>query len=307
MSAIAKIAKNRICYECKKCDYTTCNKYDYDKHQKTIKHLSNDLAMFSINLSQKSQAKSFTCKDCNKDYKDYSGLWRHKKKCNLDIKNVYAIKSDSVKNNLTTDKDLVVMLIKQNSELIKDNIEYKNMVMEVIKNGTNNTTHTNSHNKTFNLQFFLNETCKDAMNIMDFVDSIKLQLTDLEKVGKIGYVEGISNIIVENLKALDVSERPIHCTDKKREVLYIKDEDKWEKEDDEKKMIRKAIKKVANKNSRLLPQFKEMHPDCGKSDSLFSDQYNKLIIESMGGSGDNDVEKEDKIIRNIVNNVTIDK
>jgi len=307
MSAIAKIAKNRICYECKKCDYTTCNKYDYDKHQKTIKHLSNDLAMFSMNLSQKSQAKCFTCKECNKDYKDYSGLWRHKKKCNLDINNDYAIKSEPVKNKLTSDKDLVVMLIKQNSELIKDNIEYKNMVMEVIKNGTNNTTHTNSHNKTFNLQFFLNETCKDAMNIMDFVDSIKLQLTDLEKVGKIGYVEGISNIIVENLKALDVSERPIHCTDKKREVLYIKDEDKWEKEDDEKKMIRKAIKKVANKNSRLLPQFKEMHPDCGKSDSLFSDQYNKLIIESMGGSGDNDIEKEDKIIRNIVNNVTIDK
>jgi len=145
------------------------------------------------------------------------------------------------------------------------------------------------------------------MNIMDFVESIKLQLTDLEKVGHIGYVEGISNIINTNLKALDVTQRPIHCTDKKRETLYIKDEDKWEKENEEKNKIRKAIKKVANKNIRLLSKFKEVHPDCDKSASKFSDQYNKIIVESMGGSGDNDVEKEDKIIQNISKNVTIIK
>jgi hypothetical protein len=145
------------------------------------------------------------------------------------------------------------------------------------------------------------------MNIMDFVDSIKLQLTDLEKVGQIGYVEGISNIITTNLKALDVTQRPIHCTDKKRETLYIKDEDKWEKENEENNKIKKVIKKVANKNIMLLQKFKEAHPDCGKSASKYSDQYNKIIIESMGGSGDNDLEKEDKIIRNITKIVTIDK
>jgi len=142
---------------------------------------------------------------------------------------------------------------------------------------------------------------------MDFVDSIKLQLSDLENVGKLGYVEGISNIITTNLKALDITQRPVHCTDKKRETLYIKDEDKWEKEDEEKKKVRKAIKRIASKNQRLLPQFKEAHPDCSKSSSLYSDQYNKIIVESCGGSGDNDVEKEDKIIKNIVKNVTIDK
>jgi hypothetical protein len=145
------------------------------------------------------------------------------------------------------------------------------------------------------------------MNIMDFVDSIKLQLSDLENVGKVGYVEGISNIISSNLKALDVTQRPIHCADKKREIMYVKDEDKWEKEDDTKKKIRKAIKRVASKNQRLIPKFKEEHPDCLKSASKFSDQYNKIIVESMGGSGDNDLEKEDKIIRNISKNVTIDK
>jgi hypothetical protein len=194
------------------------------------------------------------------------------------------------------------MLVKQNSELL-----------EVLKNGTNNTnisysnSNNNSNNKTFNLQFFLNETCKDAMNIMDFVNSIQLQLSDLESVGKLGFVEGISNIITTNLKALDITQRPVHCTDNKRETIYIKDEDKWEKEDEEKIKLRKAIKKVATKNMCLLPKFKEVHPDCSKASSMYSDQYNKIIVESCGGSGDNDLEKEDKIIRNIVKNVTIDK
>jgi hypothetical protein len=207
-------------------------------------------------------------------------------------------------------------LIKQNDdfkhillEQSKTILDQNNKLFEICKNGTSNTniSHVNSHNKTFNLNVFLNETCKDAMNIMDFVDSIKLQLSDLEKVGKNGYVEGISDIITSNLKALDVTQRPIHCTDKKREVLYIKDENKWEKEDDEKKKLRKAIKRVASKNQRLLPKFKEAHPDCIKAASRFSDQYNKMIIESMGGSGDNDLEKEDKIIRKIAKEVIVDK
>jgi len=195
--------------------------------------------------------------------------------------------------------------------LIKENSELKNMVLDVCQKiqpmtNTVNSHNVNSNNKTFNLNVFLNETCKDAMNITDFVDSLKLQLSDLENVGEIGYVNGISNIIVKNLNLLDENKRPIHCADKKREVLYIKDEDKWEK-DEEKKKIRKIIKKVACKNQRLLPEFKKEHPDCGKYNSKYSDQYNKLIVESMGGSGDNDIEKEDKIIRNIAKEVTIDK
>jgi len=206
-----------------------------------------------------------------------------------------------------TDKDdLILMLIKQNAELVKETSEFKNMMMKVIENGTNNTTHTNSHNKAFNLNFFLNETCKDAMNIMDFVDSIQYQLADLEKMGEIGYVEGLSNIIVKNLNALDVTQRPIHCTDKKRETIYIKDEDKWEKDEDKNK-IRKAIKRAALKNARLIQKFKEKHPDYNEYHSKYSTQYHKLIIESFGGSGDNDLEKEDKIIRNISKNIVVEK
>jgi hypothetical protein len=228
-----------------------------------------------------------------------------------------------VQNNgfidLSDKEGLIMMLIKQNTELIREQgnikqmmieqqskiIEQQNIVLEIAKNGTHNTV-TNSHNKSFNLNFFLNETCKDAMNIMDFVESIKLQLSDLEKVGEIGYVEGISNIIVKNLNELDVTQRPVHCTDKKRETMYIKDEDKWEK-DEQNNKIKRAIKRVASKNQRLIPKFKEEHPDCMKYHSKYSDQYNKLIVESMGGSGDNDLEKEEKIIRNISRNVIVDK
>jgi hypothetical protein len=301
--------KGQHIFYCEKCDFKCCKKYSWERHIDTPKHLQetngNILETKKGEKGQKGQIKEFSCENCDKEFKTRSGLWKHKKICNEDIKN-----NEEVQKNETPDKELIMMLVKQNTQLFEQNSE----MLEIIKNGThntnnshNNTNNTNSHNKTFNLQFFLNETCKNAMNIMDFVDSIKLQLSDLENVGKVGYVEGISNIITTNLKALDVTQRPIHCADKKREVLYVKDENKWEKEDDDKKKIRKAIKRVACKNQRLLPSFKEAHPDCGNYHSKFSDQYNKIVVESMGGSGNNDIEKEDKIIKNISKNVTIDK
>jgi TonB-dependent SusC/RagA subfamily outer membrane receptor len=171
----------------------------------------------------------------------------------------------------------------------------------------NYSNNTNCNNKTFNLNFFLNETCKNALNINDFVDSIKLQLTDLENVGKLGFINGITNIIVKNLNALNETERPVHCTDRKRKTIYVKDEDKWEKEDAECKKVRKAIKHVANKNSKLLFEFKEMHPDCVDGDSKHSDQYSKLVVEAYGGANQEDAENENKIINNILKVVTIDK
>ena len=290
-----KVAQQNFCNY---CDYNTCKKNDYTKHLSTEKHKKNENdSKMVVNGSDKSpKVAHFEC-ECGKIYKYDSGYYRHKKKCQ---------ETNIEKNNEPSDKELIALLIGEHKKLIEQNSE----MLEIIKNGTHNTNNshnTNSLNKTFNLQFFLNETCKDAMNIMDFVDSIKLQLSDLEKVGQLGYVEGISNIITSNLKALDITQRPIHCTDKKRETLYIKDEDKWEKEDEEKKKLKKAIKKVVSKNQRLLPQFKEAHPDCNRASSKYSDQYNKIIVESMGGSGDNDDEKEDKIIKKITTVTTIDK
>ena len=206
------------------------------------------------------------------------------------------------------------MLIKENSELktmmIEEHKSTQQMMLEVIKNGTHNTTNnnTNSHNKTFNLQFFLNETCKNAMNIMDFVDSLKLQLVDLERMGEIGFVNGMSNIIIKNLQNMDVTERPVHCTDQKRETIYIKDEGVWTKEDDDNKKVRILIKKVSFRNSKCIRLFKEKHPDCIKSESKYSDTYSKIIIEAMGGGSKvNDFDSENKIIRKIAKEMTIDK
>ena len=124
---------------------------------------------------------------------------------------------------------------------------------------------------------------------------------------RVGYVEGISSIIVKNLQKLDITERPVHCTDRKRETIYIKNDNKWEKENDDRKILRKAIKRVASRNYRLIDEYREKHPDCKQYHSKYSDQYNIIIYESMGGKGDNDIEKEDKIIRNITKVVTIDK
>jgi hypothetical protein len=254
---------------------------------------------------------------CGKVYTSSSGLWKHKKSCQKD-----KIKKDNIKKNDLHDLvDLVKVLVKENSDLKNIMVEQQNTMMEkvldqsnyvtleLVKNGVNNTTNnttnnSNSHNKAFNLNFFLNETCKNAMNINDFVDSIKLQLNDLISIGELGYVEGISNIIVKNLNALDESERPIHCTDKKRETIYIKDEDKWEKDDEQKKKLRKVIGKVALKNQKLFPQFKERYPDYNDSNSKYSDQYSKIVIESLE---DSNKEKQDKIIKKITKEILIDK
>jgi hypothetical protein len=281
-------------YCCEICNYNTCYSKDFKKHLITKKHMEMSGSPLEI-------TKVLICEFCSKNFKTNSGLWKHRTKgcCN----NSLHIKEET--KNHVTDKELIIMLLKQNSELIKEQSDIKNLILEIVKNGTNNTTttHTNSHNKAFNLNFFLNETCKNAMNITDFVDSIKLQLTDLMEVGEIGYVEGISKIIVNNLNNLDETVRPIHCTDKKRETMYVKDEGQWEKEDEKKSKLKKAINKIADKNIRLLPQFREKHPDYGNSYSKISDVYNKMVIEVM----ETDDDKKEKIIKKISNATIINK
>jgi hypothetical protein len=291
-----KCPKNPKVFECKNCDYLTSNLKDYKRHLLTDKHL-NRIKLNDLEQKIPKNPKEYICSICKKSYKARNSLWYHEQKCNKD----FDIECGSIISSDPSDKELIMLLIKENSEL-------KSMMMKVIENGTHNTTtnnniNTNSHNKAFNLNLFLNETCKNAMNITDFVDSIKLQLSDLMDVGELGYVDGISKIIVKNLNNLDETIRPIHCTDKKRETFYVKDQNQWEKEDDNKTKLKKAVKSVANKNIRLLPQYRLKYPDYNDSDSIHSDEHSKIVIESMAC----DKEKDDKIIRNISNVTTIHK
>jgi hypothetical protein len=286
-----KNAKNAKLLICEICDFKCCKQSNMDKHILTLKHKKND-GELQKNLEN---ALKFTC-DCGNIYKYRQGLWNHKKKC-INKKEQF---NETIDDLDIVDKNLILTLIQQNNELQKQ-------MLEVIKNGTHNTNISNSNNKTFNLNLFLNETCKDAMNIMDFVDSIKIQLSDIESIGELGFVNGISKLIIKNLKALDENMRPVHCSDPKRDSLYVKDANVWEKEDPENNKIKKAIKYISHKNICAIPEWKAKYPDCIYSDSKKSNQYNHIIIEAMGGPGDNDSEKADKIVKKIAKEVTIDK
>ena len=298
--------KNPKIFSCDFCDFSSSNKKDYNRHLLTLKHKKETNGG---QVDDTENLEKHTC-GCGREYTCRQGLWKHKKNCST-YKTPKKTPDKEPESDLKILTNLVLDVVKQNQELVNQNSELTNKIVDICKVGQSgnsiSNSNINSHNKTFNLNVFLNETCKDAMNITDFVESLKLQLSDLENVGRLGFVEGISNIIVKNLNEMDIHKRPVHCSDSKREVMYIKDEDKWEKENENKQKMRKVIKHVTHKNSKLLKEYKEKHPGCEKSSSKYSDQYDKLIIEAMGGKGDNDVEKEDKIIRNIAKTVIIDK
>jgi hypothetical protein len=264
---------------CESCFFSSCNKNDYQRHLNTKKHARNISQQISLKNNQ-----NLTCENCNKNYKNRTGLWRHKKTC------------------MNLDKEHVLL------KIIQNNTEVASKMFDVIKNGTNNINFNNTTNKTFNLNVYLNETCKDAMNISDFVSSINLSLEDLENTGRNGYVEGISNIFVKNLNNIEHHMRPIHCSNIKREILYIKDNNKWEKESEEKPILTRAIKNVASKNINQINKWKNQNPDCEKSDSRNSDFYLKIVSNSMNGSTDEESKKNIfKIISNVSKEVIINK
>jgi hypothetical protein len=304
------VAKSSFIFYCENCDYGTCKKSNIDKHYLTSKHTKTTLlTTFDNTLVAKSSLKKFSCEKCNKYYNDRAGLWRHNKKClnNNKNKNIDESNKNTEDHNKPENKDDLI------NYLIKENQEFKNLILEIVKKDTtqNNitndnsiTNNTNSHNKTFNLQFFLNETCKNAMNISDFVDSIKLQLSDLENVAKIGYVEGLSKIIIKNLNALDVTERPVHCSDSKRDTMYVKDEDKWEKESENNEKVLKAIEDIANKNSKMVKEWKNNNPECASSKSHKADVYSHIMIQAVCSNND---ANNNKILKKIAKEVTINK
>jgi hypothetical protein len=302
-----KIAKK---FTCKCCDYNCSKEYDYKKHLMTAKH--NKLININKVLIEKSP--TFVCNLCKKEYKSNVGLWKHKKKCNELLS-----KKEEEFNQITTVEvsfltNLVLEVVKNNNEMQKQHTEIQKQtqeiqkqMLEVCKNGIGNTTtNNNCYNKTFNMQVFLNEKCKDAMNLMDFVNSMTLELSDLEDVGTLGYVEGISNIIIRNLNALDIYKRPIHCSDAKREIMYVKDDNVWEKENSNYDKIRKAIKRVTYKNSALLVPWSQKYPACMNNQHHLNDVYVKMMGQAMGGKEDF-VDSENKIMKKIAKAVLIDK
>ena len=284
-------------YYCEKCDYGCCKKSSWEQHLNTAKHIKANNVLIEAN-------EKYACENCYSIFKHKSSYCRHKKKC------LHKTNENSIENII--DKDLIIMLVKQNTELMNllktNNIagNTNNTTSNIVNNINNNTT--NNDNKTFNLNFFLNETCKDAMNISDFVSSIKVNLADLENTGRQGYIEGISNIILKNLNNLEQHFRPLHCSDLKREVFYIKDNDKWQKENDEKPILTKAIKVIANENIKQIKHWRDKYPDCTDSESKKNNLYLKIVSNSMNGSTEEESHNNiDKIIKNVAKEVTIDK
>jgi len=302
-----KLEKNLNKYYCQYCDFKCLQKCDWERHIIRPKHIFNKDGNFKE--TQKLE-KNFFC-NCGKKFKTNSGLWKHKHKCfNIEQPNEaddeYMYQGINIK-----DKDaLILHLLKQNGDLQNKIIE---MASQSTITNNNTNTNTNSHNNNttnnaFNLNFFLNETCKNALNITDFVSSIQLNLDDLEHTGRTGYVEGISNIVIKNLNKLEQHLRPLHCSDLKREVLYIKDNNEWMKETQHKPILTKAIKTIANENIKQISQWKDNYPDCIKSDSKKNDLYLNIVSNSMNGLTKEESDKNiNKIITNVAKNVIIEK
>jgi hypothetical protein len=325
MNPNKKIPKNPQKFICDICQYKTGNKKDFNKHLLTLKH---EILTNPNKKIPKNPQTIFTC-ECNKTYKHLSSLCCHKKKCtyientvndNDNVNDDYTDNNNDYNNNdynnhynnniniiSTNHENNIQKLTNLVIEVVKNNNEFQKQMFDMCKNIQSNviTNCNNTNNNTFNLQVFLNEYCKDAMNITEFVDSFNLEVSDLENVGRVVYIEGMSNIIINKIKELDVNKRPIHCSDIKREIFYIKDDDKWEREDEHNTKFRKVIKRVSGKNIGMLNAWKEIHPECLDSDSVYNDIYMKLIISAMGA---NDIEgNETKIMKKVAKHVVIDK
>ena len=306
-----ELANNQLIafkFICKKCNYKCIKESDFKKHLGTLKHNGTKMEI----IGNIKVAQQYCCKSCSKIYKTASGLWKHTKSCTVPepepepiINNVL----DSSSTEIKALTNIVLEMVKSNTELQKQHNDLQKQMVEICKSTSitnNNNINNHSNNKTFNLQFFLNEQCKDAMNISDFANSFDLQLSDLESVGELGYVEGITKIMIDKLNSMDIYKRPIHCSDVKRETLYVKDDNKWEKEQRNNPKLRYAIKTISFRNMKLAALWSDTYPESKDCDSYTNERYMKLIKESTGGSG-NIADNENKIIRRIAKEIVIDK
>ena len=304
---------------CEKCDYKCRSKGDFNKHLQSKKHNATNTTNVQLNISQMHKCS------CGKEYEHRASLFNHKKKCVPPVTPPQEESSPSSLDDMQVPTNLIFELIKQNQEFKQllvdqnkqlyethvENIDLQKQLLDVVKDGKtiNNTiNNSNSHNKTFNLQFFLNETCKDAMNMKDFIKSLELSLPELEKMGEIGFAEGMSRVFVNRLNSLDITKRPIHCSDVKREIIHIKDDNKWERDNANLDRLRKIIKQLTLKNILRVDDWKKANPGCTEYNSRKNDQYLRINMEVIGPVDETD-EKRDfgKIIRRVAENTAIDK
>ena len=317
-------------FYCNKCNYTTTTKSNYNKHLLTEKH-NKTIVVDSM----------YICSQCKKEYLNYNALWKHKKYCNevepeknqnkfiptnvitpelfmeilkesKELQNVLIEQNKELQNKLwEKESELQNKLLEKESELynklMEQNAEHHKQIIEL---ANKNPTNINSHNTNnqFNLQFFLNETCKDAMNIVDFVNSLKLTTDDFETTGRLGFIEGISRIFIKELKKLETEKLPIHCTDFKRETVYIKDNNIWEKENEEKQKLKWAIDAIAQLNLNQVQNWQQEYPQCKENNTKENEHFFKLAAVALGGRGKDEEDKyRDKIMKNVLKEVIIDK
>ena len=308
-------------FHCELCRYHTNSNKDFIKHNATQKHM-NAVANPATVL-QIPRPESFACGNCSKIFKNRVTMWRHKKNCDSEPITNSIVQAPT--NEIGMAFELVKELIKENKELkdvlkeqskeLKDALKEQSKALIEIstKSNTtliqnNTTTNNTTNNNSFNLNLFLNEQCKDAISITDFVDSLNLNVGDLEATGKLGYVLGISRIFINKLKELDVYERPLHCTDYKRETVYIKNQDTWEKDNSEKSKLRTIVSRIARKNLEQLPAWQAENPDYVRSDTPENNEYMKISLSSLGGYSNEEENKHvEKIMRNVLKEVTVDK
>jgi hypothetical protein len=296
---------------CLKCDFKCNKKGDWNRHVLTQKHKTEYVVKNKQPIIKKT--KQYSCY-CGTILNSRTTLWRHKNKCDLQSKNFdntdNTDNTDNSDNNSNISSELIIKLLSQNNDLHQMLIEQNKQIFELTKEVkiVNNTTNNTTNNNNFNLQVFLNDTCKDAVNLVDFVESLQLQLKDLEETARLGYSEGVSRIFINGLNELDVNKRPIHCSDAKRETLYIKDQDEWTKEDTNKTKISKAIKTVGRKNIQQIFEWQKKNPEYKDPESKQNDKYLKMVYNTMSGSTTEEQEKNmTKIIKNITKEVIIDK
>jgi hypothetical protein len=295
-------------FYCEKCDYHTYRKYNYDKHNTTPKHLMDNEKVVNVG--------EFNICECGRKYKYIQGLYKHKKSCCYKKQNNQ--NDMKMQNGKDSDSENTIInhLIKQNLSLITTTEEFKVMMAEQNKmmieiankastaSNVNNTIN-NVSNQQFNMNVFLNETCKDAMNMSEFIENLQVSMEDMEKTGELGFAKGMSRIIMNNLNAIDVCKRPIHCSDIKRETLYVKNNGVWEKETADKVKTKEVIYKISSLNVKQLLKWRDLPRNKGYdlSDHKKNDEFTKLVMEV------NKLREEeiDKVIKNISKHVAIDK